>query len=232
MKRCKYILRGLLLKFKNISSMHLLFFLITACLFFFIGCYVGYSGVGLNGDTKYQLITIPFLTMLGTWVSGVGAFSAVATSLLLAHRSLKENSEEIAIRYSMVLMPSMYLPSTTDTAISITITNKRKVRSNIQSVVLQFSNNKAMNILVNSRTLISGKLPHVLEDYGDILTLVIPMSITTSVTQEWFVKECQGNALGEGRIVVQTTTKKFVKKLTSSQIKPFNDEFESAMTKL
>ncbi|WP_172426784.1 hypothetical protein, partial [Escherichia coli] len=128
--------------------------------------------------------------------------------------------------------PSMYLPSTTDTAISITITNKRKVRSNIQSVVLQFSNNKAMNILVNPRTLISGKLPHVLEDYGDILTLVIPMSITTSVTQEWFVKECQGNALGEGRIVVQTTTKKFVKKLTSSQIKPFNDEFESAMTKL
>lgn len=231
MKRCKYILRGLLLKFKSISSMHLLFVLITACLFFFIGCYVGYSGIGLNGDTKYELITIPFLTMLGTWVSGVGAFSAVATSLLLAHRSLKENSEEIAIRYSMVLIPSMYLPSTTDTAISITITNKRKVRSNIQSVVLQFSNNKAMNIWVNPGTLISGKLPHVLEDYGDILTLIIPESITASVTDEGFVKECQGNTLGEGSVVVHTTTKTFVKKLTLPQIKPFNDKFKSVLTK-
>ncbi len=231
MKRCKYILRGLLLKFKSISSMHLLFVLITACLFFFIGCYVGYSGIGLNGDTKYQLITIPFLTMLGTWVSGVGAFSAVATSLLLAHRSLKENSEEIAIRYSMVLIPSMYLPSTTDTAISITITNKRKVRSNIQSVVLQFSNNKAMNIWVNPGTLISGKLPHVLEDYGDILTLIIPESITASVTDEGFVKECQGNTLGEGSVVVHTTTKTFVKKLTLPQVKPFNDKFKSVLTK-
>lgn len=231
MKRCKYILRGLLLKFKSISSMHLLFVLITACLFFFIGCYVGYSGIGLNGDTKYQLITIPFLTMLGAWVSGVGAFSAVATSLLLAHRSLKENSEEIAIRYSMVLIPSMYLPSTTDTAISITITNKRKVRSNIQSVVLQFSNNKAMNIWVNPGTLISGKLPHVLEDYGDILTLIIPESITASVTDEGFVKECQGNTLGEGSVVVHTTTKTFVKKLTLPQIKPFNDKFKSVLTK-
>ncbi|EGO7664457.1 hypothetical protein WKP56_004907 [Escherichia coli] len=231
MKRCKYILRGLLLKFKSISSMHLLFVLITACLFFFIGCYVGYSGIGLNGDTKYQLITIPFLTMLGTWVSGVGAFSAVATSLLLAHRSLKENSEEIAIRYSMVLIPSMYLPSTTDTAISITITNKRKVRSNIQSVVLQFSNNKAMNIWVNPGTLISGKLPHVLEDYGDILMLIIPESITASVTDEGFVKECQGNTLGEGSVVVHTTTKTFVKKLTLPQVKPFNDKFKSVLTK-
>ncbi|EEY3176203.1 hypothetical protein DPY25_001001 [Escherichia coli] len=192
---------------------------------------MGYSGIGLNGDTKYQLITIPFLTMLGTWVSGVGAFSAVATSLLLAHRSLKENSEEIAIRYSMVLMPSMYLPSTTDTAISITITNKRKVRSNIQSVVLQFSNNKAMNILVNPGTLISGKLPHVLEDCGDILTLIIPESITASVTDEGFVKECQGNTLGEGSVVVHTTTKTFVKKLTLPQIKPFNDKFKSVLTK-
>ncbi|MCW7085053.1 hypothetical protein NYV52_23075 [Escherichia coli] len=211
--------------------MHLLFVLITACLFFFIGCYVGYSGIGLNGDTKYQLITIPFLTMLGTWVSGVGAFSAVATSLLLAHRSLKENSEEIAIRYSMVLIPSMYLPSTTDTAISITITNKRKVRSNIQSVVLQFSNNKAMNIWVNPGTLISGKLPHVLEDYGDILMLIIPESITASVTDEGFVKECQGNTLGEGSVVVHTTTKTFVKKLTLPQVKPFNDKFKSVLTK-
>ncbi|EFA4847488.1 hypothetical protein C2D10_00985 [Escherichia coli] len=192
---------------------------------------MGYSGIGLNGDTKYQLITIPFLTMLGTWVSGVGAFSAVATSLLLAHRSLKENSEEIAIRYSMVLIPSMYLPSTTDTAISITITNKRKVRSNIQSVVLQFSNNKAMNIWVNPGTLISGKLPHVLEDYGDILTLIIPESITASVTDEGFVKECQGNTLGEGSVVVHTTTKTFVKKLTLPQIKPFNDKFKSVLTK-
>ncbi|HGF2671122.1 TPA: hypothetical protein ACGAFJ_003420 [Escherichia coli] len=192
---------------------------------------MGYSGIGLNGDTKYELITIPFLTMLGTWVSGVGAFSAVATSLLLAHRSLKENSEEIAIRYSMVLIPSMYLPSTTDTAISITITNKRKVRSNIQSVVLQFSNNKAMNIWVNPGTLISGKLPHVLEDYGDILTLIIPESITASVTDEGFVKECQGNTLGEGSVVVHTTTKTFVKKLTLPQIKPFNDKFKSVLTK-
>ncbi|EEY8827631.1 hypothetical protein [Escherichia coli] len=192
---------------------------------------MGYSGIGLNGDTKYQLITIPFLTMLGTWVSGVGAFSAVATSLLLAHRSLKENSEEIAIRYSMVLIPSMYLPSTTDTAISITITNKRKVRSNIQSVVLQFSNNKAMNIWVNPGTLISGKLPHVLEDYGDILTLIIPESITASVTDEGFVKECQGNTLGEGSVVVHTTTKTFVKKLTLPQVKPFNDKFKSVLTK-
>ncbi|BDI36896.1 TPA: hypothetical protein SIF17_001153 [Escherichia coli] len=192
---------------------------------------MGYSGIGLNGDTKYQLITIPFLTMLGTWVSGVGAFSAVATSLLLAHRSLKENSEEIAIRYSMVLIPSMYLPSTTDTAISITITNKRKVRSNIQSVVLQFSNNKAMNIWVNPGTLISGKLPHVLEDYGDILMLIIPESITASVTDEGFVKECQGNTLGEGSVVVHTTTKTFVKKLTLPQVKPFNDKFKSVLTK-
>ncbi|PDV42958.1 hypothetical protein BER14_21890 [Escherichia coli] len=131
----------------------------------------------------------------------------------------------------MVLIPSMYLPSTTDTAISITITNKRKVRSNIQSVVLQFSNNKAMNIWVNPGTLISGKLPHVLEDYGDILMLIIPESITASVTDEGFVKECQGNTLGEGSVVVHTTTKTFVKKLTLPQVKPFNDKFKSVLTK-
>ncbi|HIH3592049.1 TPA: hypothetical protein ACYQQA_000170 [Escherichia coli] len=231
MKRCKIILKDFLLKFKRISSIHLFFVLITACLFFFIGCYVGYSGVGLNGDTKFQSITIPFLTMLGTWVSGLGAFSAAAISLLLALRSAKENSEEIDIRYSMVLIPSLHLPGIKNTAISITITNKRQVRSNIQSVRLRFSNNKSLDIYVNPHKLIDGKLPHVLEDYGDILTLIIPESITASVTDEGFVKECQGNTLGEGSVVVHTTTKTFVKKLTLPQIKPFNDKFKSVLTK-
>lgn len=226
-RRVRYYFKNLLGKDK---VAWVLLLLATSLLAFFIGCFIGYSHVGIKDDSKFITLTIPFLSMLGSWVSGVGALFAVVASLYIALRAARENTEELDIQYSLVLVPSMYSSTKTEVHASINITNMKRMRSSIQAVSFNFSNNPDLFILVNPAQLIVGKLPHTLEDYGDRLSLVIPKTIFSLVKEKWFMDNCKGEDVGECTIVVQTTTKRFSKALTSAQTKSFNEQFKEKLT--
>lgn len=226
-RRVKYYFRNLLGKDKVVW---VLLLLAISLLAFFIGCFIGYSHVGIKDNSKFITLTIPFLSMLGSWVSGIGALFAVVASLYIALRTARENTEELDIQYGLVFVPSMYSSTETDVEVSINITNMKRMRSNIQAVSFNFSNNPDLFILVNPALLIAGKIPHTLEDYGDRLSLVIPRTIFSSVKEKWFMDNCKGEDVGECTIVVQTTTKRFSKTLTSAQTKSFNEQFKEKLT--
>lgn len=226
-RRVRYYFKSLLVKDK---VAWILLLLAISLLAFFIGCFIGYSHVGIKDDSRFITLTIPFLSMLGSWISGVGALFAVVASLYIALRAARENTEELDIQYSLVLVPSMYSSTKTEVHVSINITNMKRMRSNIQAVSFNFSNNPDLFILVNPAQLIVGKIPHTLEDYGDRLSLIIPRTIFSVVKEKWFMDNCKGEDVGECTIVVQTTTKRFSKALTSAQTKSFNEQFKEKLT--
>ena len=222
-KRGAWYIRRKLRKVNIMTSLLLLSF---SALSFFIGCYIGYGGLGIYDESRFTSLTIPFLSMLGSWVSGVGALMAVIVSLLIALRASKENTEELDIQYSLALVPSYHASAKSEVDISINITNMRRMRSNIQAVSFNFSNNKDLYIFINPALLKIGKIPHVLEDYGDRLSLIVPSALFSSVQEDWFIENCNEDDVGECSIVVQTTTKRFTKKLTPKQTEQFNQRFK------
>ncbi|WP_426762131.1 hypothetical protein ACP6EW_18035 [Hafnia paralvei] len=188
-----------------------------------IGLLFGYLDMGIEDTDRFKSVTIPFLAMLGSWVAGIGTMLAVFVSLWLAGQAKKENVEELDISFSMSVMPTI---SVSEKYMTITITNKKRIRSNIVYIGFIFSNAAGTFIGIDTNKLIYGKIPALLSDYGDRETIVLPNDFGVMQTQA-MVDACSGDDLGVATLYVGTTTNTFEKKLEKKDICKFNNAFKA-----
>ena len=90
---------------KNIKLiLAIVFIVITSALSFVIGV-----SVGVNSDQSFLTeVIIPSLSVMGSWVAGLGALAAVFTSLWLAEQQKKINGENITSVFDVfVFLPDM-----------------------------------------------------------------------------------------------------------------------------
>lgn len=190
---------------------------------FAIGLLFGYLDMGIEDTERFKSVTIPFLAMLGSWVAGIGTLFAVLVSLWLANQAKKENVEELDISFSVSVMPHL---SVFDTFMTITITNKKRVRSNIVSIAFTFSNTENICFWVNPNKLKLGRIPVLLSDYGDREVIVLENDFKMVQSQE-VINACSGDDLGTATLHVATTTNTFKKQLESSDVFKFNNAFKT-----
>ncbi len=188
-------------------NLNLVFYCSIAVTFFAIGLLVGYLNTGVTDNEVFKTVTIPFLSMLGSWFAGVGAFAAVGVSLILALQAKKENVEELSINSFIGVRYGSDIKH-----VVVNVTNKKKIRSQITSISLIFSLKPDVGIHLTNEALerTGSQLPIALVDHGERASFFINSDFGNHLRLMQQLNLLFGDGeLGEGEIVVHTTTKQF-----------------------
>lgn len=157
-------------------------------------------GVG-NSHGKFISETVPVLSMLGGWVSGIGALAAVLTTLWLADKQRREDVENLRVSVRSAI---------TNTgeegwfiALGITSDGKRPVK--VTGVSVQSPH--ARNYLhIHQFWLGSDHLPAAMT-YGDSISLHLTPGFDRQISR-YVERYCRGNTSGL-KFVVSTTLHEF-----------------------
>lgn len=188
-------------------NLNFVFYCSIAVTFFAIGLLIGYLNTGVNNSEIFKSITIPFLSMLGSWFAGLGAFAAVGVSLILALQAKKENIEEVSISSFIGVRYGSDIKH-----VVVNVTNRKKIRSQIISIALNFSLKPDVDIHITNEALerTGSQLPIALVDHGELASFFIDSSFGNNLRLMQQLNSLFGDGeLGDGEISVHTTTKKF-----------------------
>lgn len=120
--------------------------------------------IGVSFGTSYDngsLINVlfPALGVVGNWIAGIGAIAAVFTSLWLADNQRKLNSEEIDVKFNLVVSP----PDMTS-RLMVSAVSKGNRPANVKSLSI-YSANSTVAMWVKDLDPQSSHLPIVMP-YG------------------------------------------------------------------
>lgn len=157
-------------------------------------------GLG-DSHAKFIAETVPVLSMLGGWVSGIGALAAVLTTLWLADKQRREDVENLRVSVRRAI---------TDTAeggwfiaVRITSDGKRPVKVTSLSVHSPHANKY---LHVARFCLGSDPLPASMT-YGDSISLHLTPGFDREIN-EFVHRHCRGRA-EDLKFVVSTTLHEF-----------------------
>lgn len=157
-------------------------------------------GLG-NNHHEFIAETVPVLSMLGGWVSGLGALAAVFTTLWLADKQRREDVESLRISVRSAIADTgeggWFI------AIGITSDGKRPVR--VTSLSVQSPHAKSY-LHVSQFWWGSDSLPAPMT-YGDSISLHLPPGFDRQIN-EYVSRHCRGNTAGL-KFVVSTTLHDF-----------------------
>lgn len=196
-------------------------FIITfLCIISILLCILFYAlgvATGVSASVDDFKETVTFLSMLGGWVSGLGALAAVGATLWLAERQRREDSESLKIRISNVLV-SGYRGDFL--AIDVVSNGKRPcvVRT------ISFECPTARNSL-NVTTVIpdSSPLPQPL-NYGEGATFILPYFFIGEIAG-FINKHCNGRAVSI-YVVVSSHLESFKASVSPEMLENFNAQAE------
>ncbi|MDG9924477.1 MULTISPECIES: hypothetical protein [unclassified Pseudomonas] len=179
--------------------------LLVLILVFGLGAAVGAS----NSYSAFVNTLIPLLSMVGSWLSGIGALAAAIVSLWLANKSSREDVEDCEVDYRW-LYGRFVLEAISQGKRPITITG----------AAVKFSN-KFCKLEVDSKGS-SPRLPATLH-YGQNVEIQLYYEDTFRKL-EWFFREYEVTPSSEVYLVVFSTMYTYEELLSAETLKSLIDE--------
>lgn len=190
--------------------------LITAIAAFGVGCLFGYIRFGIANASDFKDITIPFLSMLGSWFSALGTLLAVVISLYFAMKANRENTEHIKVNAKIITLPPFRMRTIAESEshqerMEINIVNIHHIRCEIQGVSMRFSANKKEEFDMELVKTGSFSLPMILADRGQSCRFFFRFgdaahswAFFTSIEGKF-----DGGNLGKPELIIHSTTKEY-----------------------
>ncbi len=152
---------------------------------------------GISYD-KESLVDVlfPALSVVGNWVAGIGAVAAVFTSLWLADNQRKLNSEELDVKFSLVVSP----PDMTS-RLMVSVVSKGNRPANVKSLSI-LSPDSSVGMFVKDLDPQADNLPIVMP-YGHDANFLLVQG-AESFINNYVKKHCRGDHSGL-RIQLNTT---------------------------
>jgi hypothetical protein len=157
------------------------------------------AGINLNPQTTVRFV--PNWGSLGDWVSGIGAFSAVAVTLWLADKQRREDVENIRVSVRSAITDTGY----GGWFIALVLTSDGKRTAKVTGLSIQSPHAKSY-LQITQFWMGSDSLPASLS-YGDSISLHLEPGFDRQISN-FVTKHCNGNAKGL-KIVARTTLHEF-----------------------
>lgn len=151
---------------------------------------------------RFVDISISAFSAVGSWVSGIGALGAIYVALWLAEQQARKDREHINIKFSCVILPSMYEGA----LLCIEAVSVGQKPSHIRSLNISGGKNCTHSIALINFARGSSALPTRL-GYGEEANYFLPPNFEKEIGK--YIKEyCNGSA-NEICIYINTTTEVF-----------------------
>lgn len=165
-------------------------------------CFIFGVAFGTSSDrTVFFSSILPVLSVVGAWISGIGALGAVTVALWLAEKQRRSEKEDLKIDFGFVIVPGV-----TDAVLMISAVSKGKRPSEINSVSIY--GKKAATIMHIARFLPgSSQLPTNL-GYGKKAIFLLEKGFEYHIG-EYINTYCDGSSKNL-EVCVSTTTENFI----------------------
>lgn len=202
--------------------MKILIYIVALIIVFSLGIFVGKVDFNLSNTD------LGFLTMLGGWVSGLGALFAAMSSLCIAHISMRDREESLLTACEIQSgNKSLFTGQVSPDVFFLNLVSKSAARVELKSIELSFDNdNSSLNI--NSLRKGGKPLPFVFENKGHAEVFAFSFSDELGRRVWERIKQERGEDVTElkrGRIILTTTTRTFVVAMPDSYMESINKSF-------
>ncbi|MBU1308522.1 MAG: hypothetical protein KKE30_03185 [Gammaproteobacteria bacterium] len=171
-------------------------------LLFGLMCFILGIAFGASSDqTEFSGTILPVLSVVGTWVSGLGSLGAVIVALWLAEKQRRAESELLELDLGFFI-----IPFASEAVLMISAVSKGKRPSEINSVSIYGKTANAKMYLVNF--LPCGSQLPVNIGYGKKASFFCEVGFEYQIG-EYISTNCNGSAK-ELELCVSTTTKNFI----------------------
>lgn len=157
---------------------------------------------------------IPLFSMLGDWISGLGALGAVLTALWIAEKQTKDDTEKLNISFNVMVFTGL-----SGEYLTVRVVSNGKRPSNVTSIVFS-SPLSTVNIMVREFHHLSHPLPINL-GYGVDAAFIFSAGFEEHIAN-YIKNHCGGLAEGLELIVV-STIKTYNVKIDSKLIDHFQE---------
>ncbi|MCV6621633.1 MAG: hypothetical protein OIF51_07760 [Cellvibrionaceae bacterium] len=149
--------------------------------------------IGVSFGTSYDKgsfinVLFPALSVVGNWVTGIGAVAAVFTSLWLADNQRKLNSEDIGVKFNLIVSP----PDMTK-RLMVSAVSKGNRPANVKSLSI-YSGDSTVAMWVKDLDPQSSHLPLVMPYGHDASFILVPD--TESFIIDYVQEHCEGKYSG------------------------------------
>lgn len=166
--------------------------LLIAGVFLALGAAIGAA----NSYDQFRSLVIPLLSMLGSWVAGIGALSAVFVSLWMADRQRREDTENLMVRPGVCL-----ITNENDWFVNVEVVSNGRRPSVVHSLKICSPHSKMFMQIIDFYHQ-SAQLPARLE-YGEGLSFILTQRNKAQI-KEYIDEHCDGR--NEGLEVVVSTS--------------------------
>lgn len=196
--------------------MKIIIWLVAIIAAFAAGCLLGYVRFGIVDVPEFKDITIPFLSMLGSWFSAFGTILAVVVSLFLAMKARRENTEQISATVKRAPAQNLYEFGTEIKIIEAKVVNVNNVRCEIQGVFMRFSTNKAHEFDMDLININVRRERVVLSDRGQNHSFLFRFNIPHNWAFFTLVEEkFEDGNIGVPELVIYSSTKEYKVRLSA-----------------
>lgn len=206
--------------------MKILIYILVLITVFSLGIFVGKVDFDLSNTH------LGFLTMLGGWVSGLGALFAAISSLYIAHISMSDREEDLSTMCEIEKGLAIFTNQVRPDVFFLNLVSKSAARVELKSIGLSFG---SVNLPININALKKGgkSLPFVFENKGHEEVFAFSFSDELGRRVWESIKEECGDGVTElkrGRIILTTTTRTFVVEMPDSYMQSINKSFCEYLT--
>lgn len=165
-------------------------------------CFLLGTALGVSIDHgNFTETLLPVLSVIGSWVSGIGALGAVTVALWIAEKQRRSEKEDLELNFGFVLVPGVR-----EAVLMISAVSVGKRPSEINSVSIYGKD--ATAIMLVARFLNGGsQLPTNL-GYGKKATFLCEEGLEIKIG-EYLNRCCEGTSK-DLKVCVSTTTENFV----------------------
>ncbi|HTF97491.1 MAG TPA: hypothetical protein VL995_15230 [Cellvibrio sp.] len=161
--------------------------------------------IGVSFGTSYDKgslieVLFPALEVVGNWIAGIGAIAAVFTSLWLADNQRSLNTEELDIKFNLVVSP----PDMTN-RLMVYVVSKGNRPANVKSLSI-YSAKATVAMWVKDLDLQSSRLP-IEMPYGHDASFLLVKGVESYIND--YVKEHCGGEYSGLRVQINTTLGSF-----------------------
>jgi vacuolar-type H+-ATPase subunit I/STV1 len=176
--------------------------LLIGVLLFGLMCFILGIALGASSNqTEFSGTILPLLSVVGTWVSGLGALGAVIVALWLAEKHRRAESELLELDLGFVI-----IPFTSEAVLMISAVSKGKRPSEINSISIY--GKKANSKMYLANFLRGGNQLPVNIGYGKKASFFCEVGFEYKIG-EYISANCNGSAK-ELVLCVSTTTENFL----------------------
>lgn len=171
--------------------------LLLCLMLFLLGVAVGTS----TNSTEFKETILPVLSVVGAWVSGVGALGAVLVALWIAEKQRRNDKEKLEIAFDFVVTPEQ-----TNAVLMISAVSVGKRPSEINSIVF-FSQDATTQMYITRFLRGSSRIPTNL-GYGKKAIWLCEEGFEHHIAS-YLKNYCNSNATNL-KICISTTTENFI----------------------